>query len=552
VQLRLRITVVVLGFAVLVLALPSTDVARGSAWSLLPPLVAITLALMVREVIASLVVGVWLGTTMLADGNPLAGFLRVADTSVRNALTDSDHVSIIVFSMLLGGMVGVMSRSGGTQGVVKSLERLVTTPRRAQVATWLMGILIFFDDYSNTLIVGNAMRPVTDRHLVSREKLAYLVDSTAAPVACVAVVSSWIGYQVSLLGDALAASNSEINPISLFIASLPYAFYPLFALSITFLVAVTRRDWGPMYRAERRAQTGQLLAETAQPLADYESSGLTPDESAPSRWWNAAIPVFSVIISTLVGLYVSGLQNLDRSGAGTTSLREVIDASDPFTVLLWASLIGVACAVMLAVVQGILGLRTALEAVVGGFKSMLPAVVVLVLAWSLGEVCQELATADFLVRVVGPAVPPGALPAAVFLVAATVSFATGTSWGTMAILTPLAVPLALHSPAAAPHLLAATVSAILGGSVFGDHCSPISDTTIMSSMASSCDHVDHVRTQLPYALLGAIVAVAVGYIPGAALGIPAGVLLLAGLVVVVGWTMIVGRPVDAEAVDLRK
>jgi len=552
VQLRLRITVVVLGFAVLVLALPSTDVARGSAWSLLPPLVAITLALMVREVIASLVVGVWLGTTMLADGNPLAGFLRVADTSVRNALTDSDHVSIIVFSMLLGGMVGVMSRSGGTQGVVKSLERLVTTPRRAQVATWLMGILIFFDDYSNTLIVGNAMRPVTDRHLVSREKLAYLVDSTAAPVACVAVVSSWIGYQVSLLGDALAASNSEINPISLFIASLPYAFYPLFALSITFLVAVTRRDWGPMYRAERRAQTGQLLAESAQPLADYESSGLTPDESAPSRWWNAAIPVFSVIISTLVGLYVSGLQNLDRSGAGTASLREVIDASDPFTVLLWASLIGVACAVMLAVVQGILGLRTALEAVVGGFKSMLPAVVVLVLAWSLGEVCQELATADFLVRVVGPAVPPGALPAAVFLVAATVSFATGTSWGTMAILTPLAVPLALHSPAAAPHLLAATVSAILGGSVFGDHCSPISDTTIMSSMASSCDHVDHVRTQLPYALLGAIVAVAVGYIPGAALGIPAGVLLLAGLVVVVGWTMIVGRPVDAEAVDLRK
>jgi Na+/H+ antiporter NhaC len=509
-------------------------------------LVAITLALVVREVIASLVAGVWLGTTMLAGGNPLAGFLRVADTSIRNALTDSDHVSIIVFSMLLGGMVGVMSRSGGTQGIVKSLERLVTNSRRAQVATWLMGVLIFFDDYSNTLIVGNSMRPMTDRHLVSREKLAYLVDSTAAPVACIAVVSSWIGYQVSLLGDALTALGSDINPISLFIASLPYAFYPLFALSITFLVAVTRRDWGPMYRAERRAQNGQVLAETAQPLADYESSGLTPDEGTPHRWWNAAVPVLSVIVATLGGLYVSGAQGLDRSGAGGVSLGEIINASDPFTVLLWASLIGVSSAVVLAVMQDILRLRVALEAVVGGFKSMLPAVVVLVLAWSLGEVCVELATADFLVRVVGPALPPGALPAAVFLVAAAVSFATGTSWGTMAILTPLAVPLALHSPATTPQLLAATVSAILGGSVFGDHCSPISDTTIMSSMASSCDHVDHVRTQLPYALLGAAAAVVVGYVPAAALGVPAGVLLLVGLAALVGWTFLVGRPLDAD------
>jgi Na+/H+ antiporter NhaC len=536
----------IVGITALVLVLPAADVVQGSAWSLLPALVAITLALVVREVIASLIAGVWLGTTMLAGGNPLAGFLRVADTSIRNALTDSDHVSIIVFSMLLGGMVGVMSRSGGTQGVVKSLERLVTNARRAQVATWLMGVLIFFDDYSNTLIVGNSMRPVTDRHLVSREKLAYLVDSTAAPVACIAVVSSWIGYQVSLLGDALTASGSDTNPISLFIASLPYAFYPLFALTITFLVAVTRRDWGPMYRAERRAQNGQVLAETAQPLADYESSGLTPDEGTPHRWWNAAAPVLSVIVATLGGLYVSGAQGLDRGGAGGASLREIINASDPFTVLLWASLIGVSSAVVLAVVQDILRLRVALEAVVGGFKSMLPAVVVLVLAWSLGEVCVELATADFLVHVVGPALPPGALPAAVFLVAAAVSFATGTSWGTMAILTPLAVPLALHSPATTPQLLAATVSAILGGSVFGDHCSPISDTTIMSSMASSCDHVDHVRTQLPYALLGAFAAVVVGYVPAAVLGVPAGVLLLVGLAALVGWTFLVGRPVDAD------
>jgi Na+/H+ antiporter NhaC len=527
----------------LLLILPASDQIKASAWSLLPPLVAITLALVVRDVMASLIAGVWLGTTMLAGGNPAAGFLRLADTSIRNALTDSDHVSIIVFSMLLGGMVGVMSRSGGTQGVVRALEPLITSPRRAQLATWFMGLVIFFDDYSNTLIVGNSMRPVTDRHRVSREKLAYLVDSTAAPVACVMVFSSWIGYQVSLLGDALAATGSDINPISLFIASIPHAYYPLFALGVTVAVAASRHDWGPMLSAERRALTGAVMAPSAQPLADYESSGLAPEAEVPAQWWNAAIPVVTVIVMTIGGLYVSGVESLRQSGAGSAALREIIDASDPFTVLLWASLGGVAAAVSLAVAQGVLCLRVALEAVVGGFKSMLPAVVVLVLAWSLGTVCQDLATADFLVAVVGPKLPAALLPAAVFLVAAAVSFATGTSWGTMAILTPLAVPLALQVAGSSPALLPATVSAILGGSVFGDHCSPISDTTILSSMASSCDHVDHVRTQLPYALLGAGIAIGVGYVPGAIFGVPAGYLLIAGMSTVVAWTFFVGKPV---------
>ena len=230
---------------------------------------------------------------------------------------------------------------------------------------------------------------------------------------------------------------------------------------------------------------------------------------------------------------------------GEASLREVVDASDPFTVLLWASFAGVAAAVGLAVTQGILPLREALLSAVGGMRSMLMAVVVLVLAWSLGQVCEELAAADYLVAVIGPAVPAGLLPIAVFVVAAGISFATGTSWGTMAILTPLAVPVVLHNAAATPALLAATVSAILGGAVFGDHCSPISDTTIMSSMASSCDHVDHVRTQLPYALLGAGIAVVVGYLPSAGLGIPAGFALLAGLVVIAAWMRFVARPVGS-------
>jgi Na+/H+ antiporter NhaC len=420
----------------------------------------------------------------------------------------------------------------------------VTNRRRAQIATWLMGVLIFFDDYSNTLIVGNSMRPITDRHRISREKLAYLVDSTAAPVACVAIFSSWIGYQVSLVGDALDSVDSDLNPISVFIQSIPYAFYPLFALALTLTVAASRRDWGPMLKAERRALGGSLMSETAQPLADYESSGLLPDSETPCRWWNAAIPVFLVVAVTVIGLYVSGAEALRAEGAGDASLRAVIDASDPFTSLLWASMAGVTAAIVLAVAQGVLGLRDALAAMVSGFKSMLAAVVVLVLAWSLGKVCVDLGTADFLVAVVGPAMPVALLPAAVFLVAAAVSFATGTSWGTMAILTPLAIPLVVLDPDSAPALVAATVSAILGGAVFGDHCSPISDTTIMSSMASSCDHVDHVRTQLPYALFGAAIALAAGYVPAMVFGVPVGLTLVVGLVAILLAIRFIAKPIS--------
>jgi Na+/H+ antiporter NhaC len=536
----LKAALVVVAVGMFLVFAPSAEGATQSWWSLLPPLVAITLALAYRDVVLSLFVGVWLGATLLADGNAAAGFLRVVDTYARDALTDPDKVSIILFSILLGGMVGVMSRSGGTHGVVNALAPFATSSRRAQVVAWLMGVAIFFDDYSNTLIVGNTMRPVTDRHHVSREKLAYLVDSTAAPVACIALVSTWIGYQVSLVGDALEKVGSSLNPFSVFLGSI----YPVFALAVTFAVAVSGRDWGPMLAAERRAHAGELMAATSQPLADYESTGLAPDDDTPRRWWNAAVPVILVISTTFVGLYLTGRESLLADGVVSHNLSSIIGASDPFTVLLWASLIGLTSAIVLAVAQRALTIREALEAMINGFKSMLMAFVVLTLAWSLGQVCTDLATAGFIKGAVGPAVPPGLLPMVIFLVAAAVSFATGTSWGTMAILTPLAIPLVFHASEADPMTLSATVSAILGGSVFGDHCSPISDTTILSSMASSCDHVDHVRTQLPYALLGAALSVFIGYLPEEFAGISPWLLLGVGFVVIALWTRFVAKPVE--------
>jgi Na+/H+ antiporter NhaC len=537
----LKFTVIVLGLLAVVAALPGADTASATWWSLLPPLVAVVLALTYRDVVVALVAAVWVGTTMVAGGDPFAGLLRMVDTNIRDALIDSDHMSIIVFSMLLGGMVGVIAKSGGTVGVVRALEPLATTPRRAQVVTWVMGVLIFFDDYSNTLIVGNTMRPVTDRHRVSREKLAFLVDSTAAPVACVAIVSTWIGYQVSLVGDALATSGSDLNPFAIFLASIPFAFYPFFALTMTLAVAASGRDFGPMYRAELRARSGALLGEKAQPLADFDDADLLPADNAPCRWWNAAVPVFSVVVATLIGLHQTGRASLESEGVADVNLSLIIGASDPFTVLLWASVIGLAVAVGLAVLQGILSLRQATAAAVTGFKSMFLAFVVLTLAWSLGAVCGDLSTADFLKEAVKDNLAPQLLPMVVFLVAAAVSFSTGTSWGTMAILTPLGVPLVIEAVPGDVGVLAATVSAILGGSVFGDHCSPISDTTILSSMASGCDHVDHVRTQLPYAISGAMVAVAVGYLPSAIFGFSPALLLLTGMVVIVIGVRLLGR-----------
>ena len=539
----LKTVLILLATLGILFLLPGTDSAVNSWWSLLPPLVAIALVLAFHDVLIALLMAVWAGSTMLATG-PFSGFLRVIDTNVRDALVDSDHMSIIIFSMLLGGMVAVISKSGGTVGVVRALEPLATTPRRTQIVTWVMGVLIFFDDYSNTLIVGNTMRPVTDRHRISREKLAFLVDSTAAPVACVALVSTWIGYEVSLIGDALTKSGSNLNPFSVFLSSLPFSFYPIFALTATFVIAVSGRDWGPMLLAERRAREGELLAAGAQPLADFEGSDLAPEEGVPCRWWNAVVPITLVIAATLIGLYHTGRQGLIEAGETSVSLSHVIGASDPFTVLLWASFIGLTAAVVLAVAQNILTVRASLEATVNGFKSMFMAFVVLTLAWSLGQVCTDLETAVFLKSAVGPNMPPSLLPAAIFLVAAAVSFATGTSWGTMAILTPLAVPLALVSTSDDPGILAASVAAILGGAVFGDHCSPISDTTILSSMASGCDHVDHVRTQLPYALLAATVAVLVGYLAYAATGVPAWILLVVGVAVITLWIRVVGRTLN--------
>lgn len=523
--------------------------------SILPPIVAIVLALAFRQVLIALTIGIFTGALILYQWNPVTAFARSIDSIVVPALADTDHAKIIIFSLLLGGMVGLISRSGGTHGIVERLRRYATTARRGQVAAWAMGVVIFFDDYANTLIVGSTMRPVTDRLRISREKLAYIVDSTAAPVASVFPISTWIGFEVGLIAAAFTQLGIPFNPYVTFLESIPYRFYPIFALVLGFAIAFACRDFGPMLKAELRAsETGDVVAPGDTPLADYSAHTLAPPEGAPHRAINALLPILTVVAVAIGGMYVSGAASLNRADyPGTTAwLREVFSNASSLDALLWASLSAVVVALLLALVQRILTLTQAMEALVEGIKSMLLAIIVLVLAWGIGKITGELHTADFIVGLTKDVLSPHWLPVLVFIASAAISFATGTSWGTMAILMPLVIPVAhrlatssgfaMDSPTYHIVLLG-TISSVLAGSVWGDHCSPISDTTILSSMGSGCDHIAHVRTQLPYALGIGVLGMLIGDIP-TSYGLSPWISIVVGSIVIVAGVVFLGKRSD--------
>ncbi|MBW3554718.1 MAG: Na+/H+ antiporter NhaC family protein [Gemmatimonadetes bacterium] len=545
-------------------------VAVSPGWlSLLPPLAAIVMALVFREVVISLFVGVWLGALFLVNYDPVAATLRSVDTYALEALADADHVSIILFSLLLGGMVGVISRNGGTQGLVEAMRGAATTRRRGQFLTWLAGLAIFFDDYANTLIVGNTMRPVTDRLKVSREKLAYIVDSTAAPMAAIALISTWVGFEITLIGDTLQTAAGQVtdpavaaellegaaNPFNVFLHSIPYLFYPILALLFVAMTVVTGRDFGPMHGAELRASSGRgLYREGAMLAADTSGGLMDAPADKPHRWYNAAIPVLATVAVALGGIYVTGRASLlEENPAGGFALREVVGAADPFKSLIWASFVGSVTAIALSLGQRLLTVNEAIDSWLGGMKAMMLAMIILVLAWSLGGVTEAMGTGPYLSTLLQDTLPINLLPVIVFVTAAVISFATGSSWATMSILFPVVVPLAVAMGAGVGFdsgghytILLGVVSSIMAGSIFGDHCSPISDTTVMSSMASGCDHVDHVRTQLPYAVAVGGIAMLVGDIP-TAFGLNPFISLAVGVALLYGLLRVFGKRIDDVA-----
>jgi Na+/H+ antiporter NhaC len=520
-------------------------------WSIIPPLLAIVLAFVTKEVILSLLLGIFSGAVINVFATSSSGFfMKLIESYTKtfeypvNALADGWHAGIIIFTLTIGGMVGVIAKMGGTRAIANALAKKAKTARSAQLATALMGVVVFFDDYANTLIVGPTMRPLTDKLNVSREKLSYIVDSTAAPVATMAAISTWIGYELGLIGDAFNSLGLDVNPYGVFFQSIPYRMYGLFALVMVFMVGFLMRDFGPMYEAEKRARlTGKVLADGAEPMLSTDFEKELDNSDIPLKVSNALVPILTLIIFAFIGLWYSG-GGLEEP-FNLEGIRNAFGNADASAALIWASALASIVAVIMAVSQGIMTLRKALEAWVEGAKSLVITTMILILAWSIGSIASDLGTAEYLVQVVSSSLPGWLVPVLVFIMSSIVAFATGTSWGTMAIMLPLSVPLAAAYTGNEPSTLVfATLGAVLTGSTFGDHCSPISDTTIMSSMASSADHIDHVKTQLPYAVTVASIA-SVGYIL-VGIGLPVWITLILGFVSVWAILRFFGKSTDPK------
>ncbi|MDP2303709.1 MAG: Na+/H+ antiporter NhaC family protein [Ignavibacteria bacterium] len=490
--------------------------------SIVPPLIAILLALFLRQVIVALVFGVFIGCVFIYDYNPVYALMRMIDTITLNTLTDSSNMSIIVFTLLFGGVVGLISANGGTNGMANLIIRFAKTRRSGMLSSWLLGIVIFFDDYANTLIVGNLMRPITDKLKISREKLAFIVDSTSAPVTSLFIVSTWIGFEIGLIQDGLKLISSTENAYDVFLQTIPYRFYPIAMIFFVFLISFTKRDYGAMYKAEMRALNGEVVRPGSKIPDDLTETTNFLHNGKKTRWYNAVFPILFLVLGTIFGLAYTGIISLHEQGVFEFGIREIIGNSDSNKALMWSSLSSCILAILMTLSQRILNLSETIDAWFRGIRSMLLAVIILMLAWEISSVTEQIQTANYIIHMLSDSLNPRLIPVIVFIVCAVTSFSTGSSWGTMAIMMPIVIPLshavtglAGMNESNSTLILHGVISSVLAGSVFGDHCSPIADTTILSSMASACDHIDHVRTQLPYALTAAIICMLVGDIPTA-------------------------------------
>ena len=498
--------------------------------STLPPIIAIILAFLTRSIVPSIFVAIWFGSWAvngMTFTGVFTGLLDTFNVFILNTILDRDHAIIALFSLMLGGMVGIIYRNGGMHGIIQLLIKKANTPKKAQISIWFFGLIIFFDDYSNTLIVGNTSRLLCDKLGISRKKLAYLVDSTSAPVATIAVITTWIGFQISIISDSIEnISGITESAYLLFINSIAYSFYPFLALFLVGLVVFTGKDFGPMVDAEKKARKNTQLKNTKQ----NDSEELKVKENIPYKAINAILPISILIVSMFYFIFTSG--------QGDT-IKDILGSSDTFSALMHSTLLSAFSAAILSIGQRLLTIDETFEAWYGGVKFMMMGLLVLVLAWALADISKELHTADYIVSILGDKIPIQILPLVVFIIAAITAFGSGSSWGVMAILMPLVIPLcwAVMDNYGGPspeniHILYSTIACVLTGAVWADHCSPISDTTILTSMASGCDLMDHVKTQMPYALIAGSIALFLGTVP-AGFGAPWWILLGLGFILLV-------------------
>lgn len=527
--------------------------------TLIPPLVAIVLAFVTKNVVISLMLGVVAGSfVMQVSGNNviialISSIMDLVNRSIES-LSDPWNAGIILQVLAIGGVINLVAKMGGAQAIAEVLAKKAKSAKGTQLITWFLGLLVFFDDYANSLIVGPIMRPVSDKMKISREKLSFIIDSTAAPVAGLAIISTWIGLEVGLIKDAFNSIGVSVDTFGVFLQTIPFRFYNILILAFIVISAVLMKDFGPMRDAEIKARRGEKLS-------TYDSSGKVEDDLAPKEGvklsvWNAIIPIGTLIVVALISFYYSGYSAIQASQDATlstlfketpfsfTAIKEAFSASDASLALFQSAFVASIVGIVMASVKKIFKVSEAIDVWVDGMKTLVITGVILILAWSLSSIINELGTAAYLIQLLSGSLPEFLLPSLIFVLGSIISFATGTSYGTMGILMPLAIPLA-HSMNPDMGYIIASTSAVLSGAIFGDHCSPISDTTILSSMGAGCNHLDHVKTQMPYALFTGVITIVFGYIP-VGLGLPIYLALPLSLVMIFIGIQVLGKRVNIE------
>lgn len=537
---------------------------RFGLLTLIPPIVAIVLAFITKNVVISLFIGILSGSFLISLTGYNVFYALVQAfldfvTRALNSLADPWNAGIILQVLAIGGVINLVGKMGGAKAIAEALSRKAKTAKSTQLITWLLGLLVFFDDYANSLIVGPIMRPVADKMKISRERLAFIIDATAAPVAGLAIISTWIGLEVSLIGQGFDQIGVEASGFGVFLQTIPYRFYNILILAFIVITAVTLKEFGPMRKAEiaARKRNKDIAEEVA--ASSSQMDELEPKEGVKLSIWNAIIPIGTLIISALVAFYYSGYssimggdnaslqQLMANSPMSFTGIMEAFSAADASVALFQSALFASVVTIIMAVGKKIFTLSEAIDTWVDGMKGLIITGVILILAWSLGSVIKELGTAYFLVEALKGAIPAFLLPSLIFVLGAVISFSTGTAYGTMSILMPLAIPLA-HSINPEMSFVVICTSAVLTGAIFGDHCSPISDTTILSSMGAGCNHINHVNTQIWYSLFVAVITIVFGYIP-VGLGLPIYLVLPLALVAVYVGVQIFGKKVDEAIIE---
>jgi Na+/H+ antiporter NhaC len=497
----------------------------GHWTSILPPLLAVSVAIFFRTLVWALTSAFLIGAFLAFGPLPWVAIPSAVDQFIWTNLTTQFNIYIFGFLFALVGLIHVTYKSGGIDGLVAIFSRFAKSRRSTKITTMLAGLVIFFDDYSNTIVVGSTMRKLTDKWRISREKLAYIVDSTTAPVAGLALISTWIGFEVWLLGETARDLGMDVGGYTIFLKLIPLRFYCWGTLIFILLNSLMERDYGPMYRAENRAAVeGKLLDDDAH-LLIRDGFDNEPAPEVPRRWINAALPLFVVIGGIFIGVLVVGRNQLLATGENYSLFllsewdRFIAAAAQSgegtISVLFWSSAAGGVIAIALARCQNILTIKESLQAFFKSIKTLRLAIFIIVMAWAMKTIGQTLGTDTYLISLLDDRLPLWLLPLCTFVLAGVISFSTGSSWATMGILIPVILPL-IYSMESSAHsgnvLFFLAAAAVLDGAIFGDHCSPISDTTILSSFSSACDHLDHVATQLPYALTTMIIASILGYI----------------------------------------